>query len=381
MQPLKGLTVLEFSQFMAGPSAGLRLADLGARVIKIERPKTGEAGRNIATKNMYMDGSSLVFHTANRNKESYSADLKNPSDLQKIRALIAQADVMTHNFRPGVMEKIGLDYETVNAINSKMIYGTITGYGTKGPWVKKPGQDLLIQSLSGLTHLSGNADDAPTPFGVAVADMICGTHFVQGILAALVRRNKTKLGAWVEVSLMESVLDLQFEVLTTYLNDGKKLPQRAKVNNAHAYLQAPYGVYKTADGHIALAMGSLTKLGQLLGCDALAAFQEPTSWFSQRDDIMTILKDFLVQKTSSEWLEMLEPHDIWCAEVLHYERLLSSEVFRLLEMDQYIPLQNGEVFHTTRCPIKFNEQPIFSPKPAPRVGEHTDSINLEFNLL
>src|SRR5438067_1018329 len=151
--PLDGMVVLEFAQFLAGPSAGLRLADLGARVIKIERPGAGEAGRQIAIKNLFIDGDSLVFHTINRNKQSYAADLKNPDDLAKVKQLIERADVMTHNFRPGVMEKLGLDYPSVAKLNPRIIYGEITGYGQSGPWKLKPGQDLLVQCLSGLTWL------------------------------------------------------------------------------------------------------------------------------------------------------------------------------------------------------------------------------------
>ena len=131
MRPLEGLTVLEFAQYMAGPSAGLRLADLGARVIKIERPKSGEGGRQIAIKNLFVDGDSLVFHTINRNKESFAADLKNPEDLATVKRLIARADVLTHNFRPGVMEKIGLDWESVRQLNPRIVYGEVTGYGRK----------------------------------------------------------------------------------------------------------------------------------------------------------------------------------------------------------------------------------------------------------
>ena len=190
-RPLEGVLVLEFCQFMAGPSAGLKLADMGARVIKIERPIHGEGGRQIALKNIFYDGSGIVFHTANRNKESFAADLKNPEDLAIVKKLITQADVMTHNFRPGVMEKIGLDYETAKALNPKLIYATVTGYGTKGPWVGKPGQDLLAQSVSGLNYLTGDRDDDPTPMALAIADMYCGTHLAQGILAALIKRGKT----------------------------------------------------------------------------------------------------------------------------------------------------------------------------------------------
>ena len=225
------------------------MADLGARVIKIERPKSGEGGRQIAIKNLFVEGDSLVFHTINRNKESFAADLKNPQDLAAVKQLIARADVLTHNFRPGVMEKIGLDWESVRQINPRIVYGEVTGYGCEGPWKDKPGQDLLLQSLSGLTWLSGNADQGPVPMGLAVVDILCGSHLVQGILAALIRRAKSQRGALVQVSLLESILDFQFEVITTHLADGGRLPQRSKRFNAHAYLAAPYGIYPT-DGRL-----------------------------------------------------------------------------------------------------------------------------------
>jgi crotonobetainyl-CoA:carnitine CoA-transferase CaiB-like acyl-CoA transferase len=229
MRPLEGLVVLEFCQFLAGPSAGLKLADLGARVIKIERPVKGEACRQLSIKDLFVDDSSLLFHTINRNKESFAADLKNPEDLILVKKLIAKADIMTHNFRPGVMDKIGLTFDDVLNINPKIIYGTITGYGDKGPWANKPGQDLLLQSLSGLSWLSGRKSQGPVPFGLAVADLMCGNHFVQGILAALLKRAKTGKGVLVEVSLLESVLDVQFEAITSYLNDGGQQPQRSDV--------------------------------------------------------------------------------------------------------------------------------------------------------
>ena len=150
---------------------------------------------------------------------------ENADDLERVKKLIAQADVMTHNFRPGVMDKIGLDYDTVKAINPRIIYGVVSGYSSVGPWAKKPGQDLLIQSLSGFVNLSGNADNEPTATGLATSDIFTGVDLVQGVLAALVQREKTGEGAKIEVSLLETTLGLQFEVLTTYLNDGNKAPQ------------------------------------------------------------------------------------------------------------------------------------------------------------
>ncbi|RPD99096.1 CoA transferase [Aureibaculum marinum] len=378
--PLEGILVLEFSQFMAGPSAGLRLADLGARVIKVERPGSGEAGRKIALKNLFKDGSSLVFHTANRNKESYTANLKDAEDLARVKKLIAKADVMTHNFRPGVMEKIGLDYKTVQQINPKLVYATVTGYGTKGEWVKKPGQDLLIQCMSGFANLTGNKDDNPIPVGAAVSDLITGTHLTHGILASLLKRSKTNKGALVEVSLLESTLDIQFELITGYLYDNGQKPNRAKQGNAHAYLGAPYGVYKTKDGYLSLAMGSLTDLAKVLKTSALDSYKDPTSWYGKRDEIMDILRGILIQKNTQDWLGLLEPNGIWCSDVFDYETLLNHEAFKVLQMDQKLPLPSGEEIHTTRCPIRLNDKKLFSKKAAPRVGQDTEAIIKEFNL-
>ncbi|HEV9038306.1 MAG TPA: CaiB/BaiF CoA-transferase family protein, partial [Puia sp.] len=230
--PLDGITVLEFSQYLSGPSAGLRLADLGARVIKIERPGAGDACRRLSIKNLWVDDSSLLFHTINRNKESFAADIKSPEDRATLIRLIERADVLTHNFRPGVMEAAGLDYAAVCRINPRLIYGAISGYGKEGPWKDLPGQDLLLQSMSGLAYMTGDEQDNPMPFGLSIADSLCGAQLVQGILAALVRRGKTGAGALVEISMLESLLDFQFEFLTTYHSSGL-LPQRSRYSNGH----------------------------------------------------------------------------------------------------------------------------------------------------
>lgn len=201
MKPLENLLVLDFSQFLAGPAAALRLADLGARVIKVERPKGGDICRQLYISNCGMEGDSTLFHSINRNKEGYAADLKNPDDLAKVRRLIEKADVLIENFRPGVMRKLGLDYDTVHTLNPRLVYGTVTGYGPRGPWAGKPGQDLLAQAMSGLCWLSGNADHPPTPMGLAVADLTASAHLVEGILACLVRRGVSGAGGRVEVKI------------------------------------------------------------------------------------------------------------------------------------------------------------------------------------
>jgi crotonobetainyl-CoA:carnitine CoA-transferase CaiB-like acyl-CoA transferase len=378
-RPLEGITVLEFAQYLAAPYAGLRLADLGARVIKIERPGPGDACRALATKNLYVDGDSLVFHTINRNKESFTADLKNHADLATVKQMIASADVMTHNFRPGVMEKIGLDYPSVCQLNPRIIYGEVTGYGKEGPWRDKPGQDLLAQSVSGMTYLSGSAGDPPTPFGLAAADMLCGTHFAQGILAALIRRVKTGVGSHVEVSLFESLIDLQFEALTTYFNDGEQPPQRARHRNAHPYLGAPYGIYETADGFIAIAMGSLTTLGKLIGLESLAEYdRNPPDCFEKRDEIKLALANRFKTRRTADWLAVLEPADYWCSDVFNYRQFLEHPACHALAMEQTVRRPNGTAVRTLRCPIRIDGERIYSEVAAPKLGNANEVIKSKF---
>ena len=378
MKPLEGLVVLEFCQFLAGPSAGLKLADLGARVIKIERPVKGEACRQLSIKDLFVDDSSLLFHTINRNKESFAADLKNPEDLILVKKLIARADIMTHNFRPGVMEKIGLAFADALTINPKIIYGTITGYGDKGPWANKPGQDLLLQSLSGLSWLSGRKSQEPVPFGLAVADLMCGNHFVQGILAALLKRAKTGRGVLVEVSLLESILDVQFEAITSYLNDGGNQPERGDVKgSAHAFLSAPYGVYQTQDGYISLAMGDLLFIGSILEID-FQQYTDKHKWFSQRDEIRELLAEKLNTKTADHWVDMLQKKGIWCGKVLNYEELDNQPFVKELQLKQNVKNSEGETLVTTRSPIQLDGEILLSPKAAPKVGEDNLKIHEQF---
>ena len=366
--------------FLAGPSAALRLADLGARVIKVERPDGGDLCRQLYISELELDGESTLFHSINRNKESYAANLKDQADLEQVKQLITQADVLIQNFRPGVMKRLGLDYDTVKAINPRIVYGEITGYGNDGPWVNKPGQDLLLQSISGLVWLNGDADRPPTPFGLAVVDLYTGAHLVQGVLACLVRRGVTGQGGLVQVSLLESILDFQFEVLTTHLNDGGKLPQRSTINNAHAYLSAPYGIYETSDGYLALAMGSIPVLGELLDCPELLDYQDSATWFTQRDEIKQKLVDHIKTNSTQHWLDILEPQDIWCADVLSWDRLREHEGFKVLDMVQTVYRNEDINLETLRCPIRIDGEILKSPKGAPRIGENNEQIKQDMGI-
>ncbi len=380
IQPLKNILVIDFSQFLSGPSCTLRLADLGADVIKIEKPITGDICRQLYVSDLMIDGESSLFHAINRNKKSFVADIKNDIDLARIKKLIAAADVVVHNFRPGVMKRLGLDYESVKALQPAIIYASISGYGDDGAFADEPGQDLLLQAVSGLNWLSGNEGDGPVPMGASVVDTLAGTYLAQGILAALFKKNKTGLGSSVQINMLESSLDFQFEVFTSFLNDGQQLPARSVVNAANAYLAAPYGIYATSDGYIALAMASIPIIADLIKCGELLSYPTPSLWFSKRDEIKKILANHLIKNTTAWWLSKLEPADIWCAEVLNYECLRKHDGYKVLDMEQEVTTTAGTVIATTRCPVKINGEVLKYPAGAPALGEHNNSITTQFNL-
>src|SRR3954470_9623009 len=379
--PLDGLLVLDLSQFLAGPYAGLRLGELGARVIKIERPDGGDLCRRLYLTDTEIGGDSTLFHAINRGKESVAADLKDASDLAWLKSLIGRADVLIQNFRPGVIERLGLDPASVKTINPRLVYASITGYGSSGPWVGRPGQDLLAQARSGIMWLNGDEGQGPVPFGLAVADMLAGANAVQGVLAALVRRGVTGAGTHVETSLLESVLDLQFEVLTTYLNDGRRVPRRSSFRSAHAYLAAPYGVYETADGYLALAMTPISKLVSLLELGALRPFADhPDSWFTARDDIKIVLAGHLKTRPTSDWLAVFEPGDVWAAKVMTWPELLDSDAFSALDLLQTVDRDDGVSITTTRAPLKVDGQRPSCTEAAPRLGQHSGAVRTEFPM-
>jgi len=379
-RPLRGILVLDFSQFLSGSLATLRLADLGARVIKVERPGTGDLGRSLYLSDTDIHGENTLFHAINRNKESYAADLKKASDVEKLRELLRHSDVMVENFRPGVIERLGLGYETVSKINPRLVYGVVTGYGNAERWRDRPGQDLLAQARSGIMWLSGNHGDPPTPMALAIADMLAGHNLCEGILACLIRRAVAGRGGLVETSLIEALLDFQFEVLTTHLNDGGRLPRRAAFRNAHSYLAAPYGVYDTANGYLALAMTHLPTLGKLLALPELETISDSREGFRRRDELKQIIAQRLKQETTEHWLEILNPADVWCSEVLNWPQLRASEAFWQLAMLQKLNDGQGVEIFTTRLPIRIDQSLLTSPRLAPRVGQHTEAIQREFGI-
>lgn len=382
--PLDGILILDFSQFLAGPVAAMRLADLGARVIKIERPNVGDIGRTLAFAGLETDGDTLSFHIMNRNKESFAADLKSSESLVEVWKLVEKADVIIQNFRPGVIERLGLGYEDVKKVNPKIIYASATGYGSTGPFKDRPGQDLLAQSISGLPWLNGSAGDPPIPVGLALADIFTSTHIAHGVTALLLRRERTGQGGLVESSLLEAMLDLQFELISANLFDPNVIVKRGAGNSAHAFLPAPYGLYETQDGYLAIAMTPIPHLGELLGVD-LSAYADPKSWWSEQAVITKALSAKLKLQITEHWLSILDAADIWCAPVLTLPELVAHEGFAALDMTQET-MRTGldgvsEIsVWTTRSPMRIDGRPIKSRKGAPHVGEDTAKIRAEFNL-
>lgn len=378
-RPLHGLTVVDFSQFLSGPFCTLKLADLGARVIKVERPGTGDLCRHLYISDVEIAGDNSLFHAINRNKESITADIKNEIDRARLKELIATADVMVQNFRPSVIERHGFGYDAVKAINPSIIYGSISGYGEDGPWKDLPGQDLLAQARSGLLWLSGSAGDPPMPMGLAVADMLAGHALCEGILAALVGRGIHGRGARVDTSLLEAMVDMQFEVLTTYLNDGHRAPRRSAVNGAHAYLGAPYGVYQTANGYLAMAMTpSLKTLAEIMDVAELEPYyDDPDAMIRERDVIKQIMADAIARRSTAEWLAVLQPADIWCSEVLDWPQLLEAEAFKTLDFLQTIRRGDAVELQALRPPMRINGQTLKSDRAAPLLGEHNDAVGAQ----
>ena len=375
VEPLAGVRVLDFSTFLAGPSCALRLADLGAEVIKIERPDGGDLGRGLQLTDATLDGDSALFHTINRNKLSFAADLKSPRDLKRVKALIERADVMIHNFRPGrdgayrARLRDGHRGQSADRLWRSVRLRRDGAHGAASP-----GQDLLVQSLSGMAWLAGDADQAPTPTGLSIVDMSAGAHLAQGVLALLVRRGVTGKGGKVEVSLMESALDLQFEAFTAFLNGDGGQPERSRVANANAHLGAPYGIYRTRDGWLAMSMTAVDRLGELVGCPGLAASHDPAAWRRDRDALKAELSERLAQETKAHWLAILEPAGVWCAPVLDWPQLVEQDGFQALDAVQEIRGRTGGTMRTTRCPIRIDGEVIKAARAGPPLGADTAAV-------
>jgi crotonobetainyl-CoA:carnitine CoA-transferase CaiB-like acyl-CoA transferase len=371
--PLAGLRVLDFTALLQGPLATQILADLGADVIKLEK-QGGEWMRHWGVFMTRTHGETDAFLAFNRNKRSIEADLRDDADRERVLELIAKADIVVENFRPGVMDKLGLGYETLHSMNPRLIYAAASGFGQTGPYSRKPGQDYLVQAIAGAMWLTGRRDDPPFLFGAAVADEFTGLHLALGILAALMHREKTGVGQRIDVDLLGGVMALQQQELTSYLNHGQ-LPERPQGNVGHPGITAPCGVYTTANGHLLLSMVPCPKLGDILGVDWLARYDTNDKMMAARDEVYARLAELFVQNTTEYWLDLLSVHDVWCAPVRKYSDIESDPQVAHKQLLWDVPFADGDVsYRTVGSPFTFSATPVNVHRSAPRAGQHSEAF-------
>ncbi len=268
---LAGYRVLDCSIAMAGPFAAQRLGDLGADVVKVE-PVTGEWQRHAAAGGAGGNRINVSFLSLNRNKRSLAVDLKDPAGKEVLRRLVTTADVFLQNYRPGVADRLGVDYASLAAINPSLVYVSISGYGEDGPYARRPGQDLLVQAMSGAMLSSGRAGEAPRAAGQYLVDAVTASTAFEGVLAALLHRERTGEGQLVTVNMLDAVTTLQMQELSVHTVGG--LPQtRSAQPHAHVYIRSPYGAFQTSDGYLVLAFPPLKRLGEILGEEAFLALR------------------------------------------------------------------------------------------------------------
>ncbi|MCC7450803.1 MAG: CoA transferase [Anaerolineae bacterium] len=373
--PLHGLVILDLTQLVQGPFATQILGDMGADILKVE-PSKGDWLRGFAIDNYYINGESVSFLGFNRNKRSLTLNLKDPAGIDILKRLITKVDVVVENFRPGVMDRLGIGYETLSAINPRLIYCASSGFGQTGPYVSRPGQDLLIQAMTGIPWLTGKRDDLPVVPGVSLADLAAGLHIVYGILAALYCREQTGKGQRVDVNLYSSLLTFIQQEMSLLLNGGRA-PERSASGIPNAYTGAPYGLYKTSDGFIAIGMNPLNKLAALLGVPGYEAVTS-NNVMDNRDTIREHLAAAFLTRTSAAWLDLLLKEDIWCSPVYNLNDVEHDpQVAENHMIASYEHPTVGRV-RTIGIPVQFSDTPGAIDHPAPLLGEHSDDILREF---
>ena len=368
---LEGVKVLSFTHYLQGPSAAQQLADLGADVIKVESLK-GAYERGWSGCNTYKNGVSVFYMMANRNQRAMSLDLKSEEGKAVIYKLIREYDVVIENFRPGVMDRLGLGYEDLKKINPRIIYCSCTGYGSSGPYWKKPGQDLLIQSMSGMAALNGPGDHPPFPMGTSIVDQHGAILAALGIVAAVYDREKTGQGHKVDASLLGSALDLQIEPLNYFLNGGK-LSERTDTGLSTRIHQSPYGVYETKDGYITVSLTPFDKLKTVFSEGALDAWK-PEDQMERRVEFDRVVCEELKKKTTEEWTACFEETGIWYAPVNEYEEVVKNEQIEynecFLTMEHPAAGEVKVIGHANR----YDGKPLPLRKLPPELGEDTADV-------
>jgi len=369
---LSGYRVLDCSIAMAGPFAAQRLGDLGADVVKVE-PVTGEWQRHTAAGGARGNKVNVSFLSLNRNKRSLAVDLKDPDGKAVLLELVKTADVFLQNYRPGVAKRLGVDYETLSKINPRLVYVSISGYGEDGPYLNRPGQDLVLQGMSGAMLSAGREGEPPNAAGQYLVDGITAYTAFEGALAALLHRERTGEGQLVQVNMLDAITTIQMQELSVF-TVGKKPQVRSAEPHAHVYIRAPYGAFATSDGFIIVAFPKLANLGQTIGEPSFLTMDDEVDTWTKRDEIFSKTRDRLKTKTTAEWLELLRAADIWCGPVYGYADLVEDE--QIKHNGTFVEYDHPTEGHvkTPGFPIRFSKTPSTVERGAPVVGQHSRDV-------
>lgn len=367
------MRIAAFTQFLLGPAGVQLLADLGADVVKVEAPRTGAWERSWSGAEAFPGGVSAFFMLANRNVRSVTLNLKSEPGLEAARKLIETSEIVVENFRPGVMNRLGLGYESAKQLRPEIIYVSASGYGSGSPYRDLPGQDLLIQAVSGLASISGRAGEVPVPLGAAMVDQHGAALLAMATLAAVLHRDRTGEGQHVEVVMMDAAFDLATEPVVYHLSGAHLERPRSWVSDTfHA---APYGIYPTSDGAVAISMSPVAQVRHALGEPTeLEPFEDPSIAFERRDDISTALGQVLRGMSTDEVVERLRAEAVWCAPVNDLETALADPAVRYLDpVLEFDHPEAGRV-RVLKHPVRYSVgEPRLRHLP-PRVGEHTDQV-------
>ena len=378
MGVLSGYRVLDCSIAMAGPFAAQRLGDLGADVVKVE-PLAGEWQRHVAAGGARGRNINVSFLSLNRNKRSLAVNLKSPQGKAVLLELVRTADVFLQNYRPGVADRLGVGYAALSAINPRLVYVSMSGYGESGPYVDWPGQDLVLQGMSGAMLSAGREGEPPTPAGQYLVDAVAAYNAFEGALAALLHRERTGEGQLVQVNMLDAITAIQMQELSVFTVAHK--PQvRSAEPHAHVYIRAPYGAFATSDGYITVAFPALKKFGEVIGEPTFLAMNDEIDTWTRRDEIFARTRERLVTRTTSEWLALFRQHDIWSGPVYSYAELVEDPQIRHNgTFVEYEHPTEGRV-KTPGFPIRFSKTPSEVSRGAPLAGEHTRDVLREAGL-
>lgn len=384
-EALKGIKVIDLSRILAGPWASQMLADMGAEVIKVERPKTGDDTRHwgppfIKAANNQQPAQAAYYHCANRNKQSIAIDITQPKGQQVIKDMIAKADVLIENYKVGGLEKYGLSYQQVKLLNPQLIYCSITGFGQQGPYAHKAGYDAMIQGEGGLMSLTGAADGEPMKVGVAVVDVMTGLYSANAILAALLAKTHTGKGQHIDIAL----LDVQVATLANqgmnYLATGQN-PER--FGNGHPNI-VPYQTFATQNGSLILAVGNdlqFKKFCQAAQCHELASntlFKTNQQRVENRAALIPILASIIAKHSTDYWVATLEAIAVPCGPVNTLAQVFNHPQVQHRNMVRQLPDENGELINTIASPINLSETPLQYKHAAPNIGQHSEQILTQF---